>query len=350
MPANNDISIKGNNFYHIYNKGIENGTVFRDDEDYKTILLYLEEYVSPRQNKENSRKTFTVQGKSYRGVPHQPQNYQGQVELAAYSLMPDHFHLLVNEIKKSSLERFMRSLFTRYSMYFNKKYKRTGALFEGPYKSVKIQEPSQLYPLVAYIHHGANNYSSYSEYSGNKRLGWVNTNFILPFKNSISGLPEKELLKGITFEDKVESAENLARRDPARIVVNSPPSRAPEIVTLFAIFLVLVGFGIRNIKVSEANTIAVAETPVSNVLSESIKPTDSPTLKNVVVIKIPNNLSFINIRLGPTSNSVKVGEAVNDDSFEFVSVDSGWYQVKLADGSTGYISSKYSYLQETNNE
>src|SRR3989344_6029163 len=149
MPAKNLLRVTEEGAYiHVFNKGVENRVIFTEPQDYEIFLGYLRDYLSMPSDPESKKKDFTVNGRTFRGTPHQPKNYFQKVELVAYCLMPNHFHLLLHQQTKASTERFIRSLCTRYSMYFNKKYKRMGALFEGPYKSVHIKVQLQLLHLT----------------------------------------------------------------------------------------------------------------------------------------------------------------------------------------------------------
>src|SRR3990167_10261433 len=140
MPARNLSRINEDGVYlHIYNKGIENRAIFNDKQDFHVFVGFLEEYLSTPKDAEATKTVFQVHGKTFKGTPHQPKNYFNKIELIAYSLMPSHFHLLVNLKQKDALQGFIRSLCTRYSMYFNKKHQRTGSLFQGPYKSILIR-------------------------------------------------------------------------------------------------------------------------------------------------------------------------------------------------------------------
>jgi len=66
--------------------------------------------------------------------------------------MPNHFHLLVREKEANGISLFMKKLLTAYSMYFNKKYKRTGRLFEGPFLAKHADTDEYLKYLFSYIH------------------------------------------------------------------------------------------------------------------------------------------------------------------------------------------------------
>src|SRR3989304_5720760 len=215
MPAQNVRRVDEDGVYsHIYNKGVEGRIIFADEEDYQVFLGYLKDYLTAPISPESAKKEFTVNGRIFRGVPHQPKNYFNKVELVAYSLMPNHFHLLVHQITKGSSQSFIRSLCTRYSMYFNKKYQRTGALFQGPYKSVQIKSGPRLPHLTRFFHY-AGGHSSYSEYLGARETSWVKPKIVLSFfGKGTAGYKDfvekyepdqkvKELLKDITFESEI---------------------------------------------------------------------------------------------------------------------------------------------------
>lgn len=386
MPAQNVRRVDEDGVYsHIYNKGVEGRIIFADEEDYQVFLGYLKDYLTAPISPESAKKEFTVNGRIFRGVPHQPKNYFNKVELVAYSLMPNHFHLLVHQITKGSSQSFIRSLCTRYSMYFNKKYQRTGALFQGPYKSVQIKDVSPLLYLSHYLHHGGD-YSSYQEFLGLKETAWVKPKVVLSFFNksenkSFKGTTgykhfvekyqldskEKELLQGVILESESEHLERrnpeLAGSKPSKelhsdtVSVLEPWLKVPEFITAaVAIFILLFTLGIRNIWAFSAKTqitktqIAAVPSPTPAVSGiEDTKPDPAPQDKIMVAIKITDGAESVNVRQEPAVKSQKIGEAKDGETFEFVSVNSGWYEVKLTDGSSGFISARYLEVVGENN-
>jgi len=209
MPARNLIRIEGgDSYYHIYNRGVEKRIIFEDEQDYKVFLNYLKEYLSPPPDPLKFIKSFTLQGISFKGVPRLPKNYYEKVELLAYCLMPNHFHLFLYQKDKHDIEKFMRSLLTRYSMYFNKKYDRVGPLFQGPYKAVLITDDIYFLHLSRYIHLNPSEYtknlvsaySSYAEYLRIRHTNWIHPEKVLAFFEKTS----KELNKVQTYKDFVE--------------------------------------------------------------------------------------------------------------------------------------------------
>lgn len=170
MPARNVVKFYiPNSIYHIYNRGVEKRKIFLDDQDYKVFLNYLKGYLSPLQGETlHDRK----------------KNYFGEIELIAFCLMPNHFHLVIKQKDSSSIKKFTKSLFTRYSMYFNKKYKRVGTLFQGAYKATNAISEDYLLDLTKYIHLNpvenlVEAYSSYKNYLGLTNTIWVNKSIVL---------------------------------------------------------------------------------------------------------------------------------------------------------------------------
>lgn len=292
MPAKNLQRVaEGGIYCHVYNKGIENKIIFADDSDYQVFLGFLEEYLSTPSSHESKKAEFTVNGRVFKGVPHQPKNYLNKVELIAYNLKPDHFHLLLHQKTEKSLQAFIRSLCTRYSMYFNKKYNRTGALFDGPYKSVQIEDEKGLILLTHYLHKSGD-YSTYPEYLGQKSTPWVKTKVVL---SANSGDPNhKEYNKNYELnpEEKILLAEfaihnidqHLARRDPEAIVLK-PWSRIPELLVASTVFILLLGFSIRNIATTAKNPEANSTILGTNTIAASPSPTPSPEPKTIEMEK-----------------------------------------------------------------
>lgn len=132
-------------FYHIYNRGVDKRTIFLDKADYKRFMELL--YLS------NSNQSFVVRD-IYRDHDSVFEYEKGDslVAIGAYCLMPNHFHILATPLVEGGLTKFMGKLGTGYSMYFNKKYDRSGALFQGKFKSEHASADEYLKYLYAYIH------------------------------------------------------------------------------------------------------------------------------------------------------------------------------------------------------
>ncbi len=406
MPAKRFHRVTEEGTYsHIYNKGIEKKIIFNDSQDHETFQGFLKDYLTPAPA-ESAKKTFTVNGRVFRGVPHQPKNYFNKVELIAYSLMPDHFHLVLLQKAKGSQERFLRSLSTRYSMYFNKKYNRTGSLFDGPYKSLQIKDLLHLLLLTRYLHdhqeNGKDGYSSYKEFIGERETDWVKPDAALSYfdkakNNSFKDTAnyrdfidkheltksEQEILEGIILErilptDKPEPLEGripalerkerkVAQVQPAVreskassdiVPVDDVPAlpSLPELAIATAVFLLLFAFGIRNIN---ASFISSPKSSVSGVTTESAPKEETKSLakpdpalqdKKVLIVRTDDPAASINIRREPTVQSEKIGVAYSGETFEFIPVNSEWYEIKLTNEARGFISAKFVEVVEGQNQ
>lgn len=216
MPARNIVkTYVAGGYYHIYNRGIEKRIIFEDEMDYKTFLKYLKEALStPSDNLGNNKmiKVTNLQGGTLQIYTRPVINFLDSIDLVAYCLMPNHFHLLVKQEGEQDIKRFMQSVITRYSMYFNKKYDRVGKLFQGHYKAVLITDDNYLLHLSRYIHtnpseHFSNlvsAYSSYGEYLGFRKTAWIKPQAVLLSFKTVS----KDFMQGInTYKNFVEGAK-----------------------------------------------------------------------------------------------------------------------------------------------
>lgn len=203
MPARNAIkTYLENGYYHIYNRGVEKREIFLDRQDYEVFLSYLEDYLTERDldklRNELSNKELDWIKKEQILRKININNFNGEVTLLCYCLIPNHFHFLIKQKGQNSIDHFMRSLCTRYTLYFNKKYKRVGPLYQGVYKAVMVESDEQLLELSRYIQHQAlfhqpepehtlaEQPSSYYCYTGKEKCDWVNTTEILSFFNQKS--------------------------------------------------------------------------------------------------------------------------------------------------------------------
>lgn len=110
-------------YYHIYNRGHNKQAIFYDATDYQRYLKRLREYLEKHE-----------------------------VTLLAYCLMPNHIHLMLRQDGEESIDRFIHRLHTAYTMYFNKKYEKVGAVFQGRFKAKIIDTDEYLLHVSRYIH------------------------------------------------------------------------------------------------------------------------------------------------------------------------------------------------------
>ena len=190
MPRRNTIRrFVSEGIYHVYNRGVEKRIVFQDEQDYAVFLHLLKYYLSPIDPNQTHP---LLEFQNYSITKPKPMaNLEKEVDLVAYCLMPNHFHLLLIQHSEDGVIKLMSKISTTYAMYFNKRYKRVGYLFQGPYKAVSVTEDSYLLHLSRYIHLNPEKltggtpfnypYSSYKYYLGEKHSTWLKPKLILDY-------------------------------------------------------------------------------------------------------------------------------------------------------------------------
>jgi len=142
-----------NKIYHIYNRGVEKRKIFLDKQDYLRFIYGLFMF-----NDEEAviNALYHFNPKSMQIEPQRIEKGRKPrkllVEILIFTLMPNHFHLLIKQKADNGIVRFMQKLGTGYTNYFNKKYKRVGSLFQGRFKAVLVEKDTHFIHLPFYIH------------------------------------------------------------------------------------------------------------------------------------------------------------------------------------------------------
>src|SRR3989344_3272266 len=134
--------------YHVYNRGTNKENLFRDKQDYKAFLYRLGLAIGIKSDDLN-KNGMTQSPKSRVRITKSPGDL---FKLHSFCLMPNHFHLLIEQKSNVSISLLIQKICTSFSMYINKKYKRVGHLFQGNFKSVPIESNPQLIWTTSYIH------------------------------------------------------------------------------------------------------------------------------------------------------------------------------------------------------
>ena len=137
-------------YYHIYNRGIDKRVIFKANRDYERFMMLL--YLA---NSDDSFRLDNILDKQNRSFIKILLLDKGNriVSIGAWCMMTNHFHLLIRQEVDGGITKFMKKLGTGYSMYFNIRYERKGALFGGLFKSKLIGvDDNYLRHLFGYIH------------------------------------------------------------------------------------------------------------------------------------------------------------------------------------------------------
>ena len=217
--------------YHIYNRGVDKRRVFLSDKDRLRFVHDLYEF--------NDEAAALNTGYYYdQGTKHIASIFKKPrkplVEILSFCEMPNHFHLLVRQVKEWGITAFMRKLGTGYTNYFNQKYQRSGVLFQGKFKAVHVEKESHLVYLPHYIHlnaldivmpewRGGNGnikvalrflesyrWSSYLDYIGKKNFPSVIVNSPLQIYGSPTSIDYQDMIKEWLKEFNLSLIEKVA--------------------------------------------------------------------------------------------------------------------------------------------
>jgi putative transposase len=148
MASRNVLKVDAPNcYYHVYARGSSRQRIFREESDYFYFLTLFHRYLSRVE-------VVDANGKPYSKL-------HDSLELLCYCLMSNHFHLLIYQEEMGAMSRLMRGVMTSYSRYFNKKYNRSGSLFETRYKASLITRDNYLLHISRYVHLNPNDWQAY---------------------------------------------------------------------------------------------------------------------------------------------------------------------------------------------
>jgi len=136
--------------FHVLNRGVDKRKIFLDNQDHFRFIHNLYEFNDEDRVEASSyyfNQSFDI---GCRKIERRQRKLL--VEVHAFCLMPNHYHLLLSSRVDSGIPKFMKKINMGYSKYFNLKNNRSGTLFEGKYKSIFIKEEAQFIHIPYYIH------------------------------------------------------------------------------------------------------------------------------------------------------------------------------------------------------
>lgn len=181
-----------NHYYHFYNRGVNRAPIFQEHDNYLFVIKKIKSYLS-----------------------------EFNLSMIAYCLLPNHYHFLIRQDRENPAGILPQRVFNSYTKAYNKRYQRTGTLFEGPYKVVMVENFSQLLHICRYIHanpvkHGLVKkvdlwlYSNYLEWAGARKGGLVDRDFIAEYFHS-PGIYEDFVLDYLKTSTMPEEIENYLK-------------------------------------------------------------------------------------------------------------------------------------------
>lgn len=132
-------------YYHVFNRGTDKRIVFENKDQQYFFFRRLSSLNSTDNSKATSDKRNKNKGRIITG------NGEKLVSIVAYSLLPNHYHLLLKQHVDDGISQFMQRLGTSYTKFFNDQEKRSGALFQGKFKANHLSGDFALPTVSAYV-------------------------------------------------------------------------------------------------------------------------------------------------------------------------------------------------------
>jgi len=203
-------------YYHIYNRGMQKQPIFETDKDRLRFLFLLFVFQGKNSIKNISREIKqNVQSSTLHILPELEKEIlkNRTVELISFCLMPNHFHLQVLEKTEGGIAKYMQRILTAYTKYFNVRHQKSGHLLQGSYKSVLMENDLQLMHTSAYIHKNPN---ELTQWKGKyEEFPWSSLQDYL-FKNRFGKLLSTDIILGRYKNNKADSYRNFIQTSPAK--------------------------------------------------------------------------------------------------------------------------------------
>jgi len=110
-------------YYHVYNRGVNKEVIFRNPDEYIYFLRRIKYYLE-----------------------------ESGVELVCYALMPNHYHMILRQFREYAISKLLHRLSISYTQSINTKYERTGVLFQGRFKALRLDTEESVLHVCRYIH------------------------------------------------------------------------------------------------------------------------------------------------------------------------------------------------------
>lgn len=207
-------NFKPNTFHHIFNRGCFKQRIFRKKKDYEVFIDILKYYLRhPALSPLSKLSSHKLQKAKKTALPYQ---------LLAYCLMPNHFHLLLEQIAGApTLSDLVRKISITYAMYFQHQYDHSGALFQGKFKSAQFYPDEGLLYVSKYIHINPKEvegsdpstypYSSLKDYLTDNNKDWLHPEIIFQKYFGKSSNPRRQYRDYVLLPSEPEK-ETLLRK------------------------------------------------------------------------------------------------------------------------------------------
>lgn len=211
-------------YYHLVNRGIDKKNIFLEERDYLRFLLLILYFQFSHQILTNLNRYVNnyVKHRMFNiGSEGDHDQASRTVGLVAFCLMPNHFHLLIEDRKGQGISKYMQRTLNAYTKYFNTKYDHGGHIFQGPYRCVHIADNTQLLHTSAYIHRNPRELKDW--FQKEVEYPWSSLQDYLK-KNRWGTLLQKEIIENQFKETPAHSYQSFIESSPAKSFVDDDTS------------------------------------------------------------------------------------------------------------------------------
>ena len=216
------IPLVNQEIYHVFNRSVAKQPIFHNKKENETFLSLLEYYRFPNpplrfshyQRLNTQDKTKLLRG-LYKKNKH-------LVEIYSFSIMPNHYHLLLKQSLNSGIMNFIRLIQNSYARFLNLRYKRSGSLFQSPFKAVRLETDEQFIHVARYIHLNpltsfvirdfndlkSYQWNSYLDYLSFTLRKFINTSFLMNYFKNIEKF-EEFTKDNLDYQRKLEKLKHL---------------------------------------------------------------------------------------------------------------------------------------------
>lgn len=214
-------------YYHIYNRTIEEVPLFRTEKDYLKFLRNLKD-LNNKSFYEERKNIIATQG--FKKLGSFLCKMEKVVSILSYSLITNHFHLILKQLTDDGISKFMHKLGISHTNYSNKINRRKGPLFQGPFKAIHINNNNYLLWLCGYINgnveiHKAGESKSYKWSSFRYLLGLEENKILDDTGIILSQFSNQEGFEGFV---KTVVNESRKRKDLEKYLLESLSEKEPS--------------------------------------------------------------------------------------------------------------------------
>lgn|SRR3989338_2185550 len=137
-------------YYHVFNRGVKKEPIFEDHNDfrrfYQSLYLFNNANFERPGRREIDRETILAAHEAYL------YDRDPYVKILSFCLIPNHFHLMIQQVKEGGAAKFFHKLLKGFAQYFNRRHGQSGHVFEGAYEAVHIANEAHFIHVPRYIH------------------------------------------------------------------------------------------------------------------------------------------------------------------------------------------------------